>query len=197
MEYRRARKDDYSKIILLQEILSDKNVTDKKEGFLISNFDEKQLDEINNNGLIFVAYDDEKDNLAAFAIIRPVAYYYKKRIPMIQSFLDGLKEKIDIERTCVVGPVCTALEYRKQGIRTNLFMSVLEEISSKYDMSVGFIDYENEASAKANIKGNAKHVGSFKSNNKKYYFVMTPLNELGNLSFEGYFHPEKVISSKL
>src|SRR3979490_1441623 len=121
IEIRRARTEDYPKIVVLQKANQPANLTAQsmqQRGFVTANMDEKALDAINRALGVWVAVEGQE--LAGFVCIQPSEFL--PRHPVIQTMMETFPEQrfrdatLDTQRVFVYGPVCVAQHYSGQGL---------------------------------------------------------------------------------
>jgi hypothetical protein len=157
MDIRQARAEDYAKIVNLQQENTPDRLSEaeKRQGFVVSSMDERQLDAVNQALGILVAVDGEQ--LAGFVCMVPSET--TPRHPVVEAMLASFGQQqfdgkpLQQQRVFVYGPVCIGKQWRGQGILQNLFAAVKAHARVSYDLGAAFIDDRNPHSLAAHVQG--------------------------------------------
>ncbi|CAM3330231.1 GNAT family N-acetyltransferase [Yersinia entomophaga] len=158
MKIRLAHLNDYSAILQLQQENIPENLSDeqKKQGFIVSRMDEKQLAAINNDLGILVAEDDNGEVAGFVCMMKTDA---RPRPPVVDAMLEALRQQrfegkpLTELRVFLYGPVCVAQNKRGQGIVSQLLAEVKQHTQANYDVGAAFVDDANPHSLAVHVKG--------------------------------------------
>lgn len=150
ISYKRAsNQEELEQIRALQLQNSSQNITSEEklqEGFVTVQHSVALLKQMNSACAHIIAKDD--DTVVGFALVMLSSFRNEIDVllPMFER-IDGLLPK---DKTFVImGQICVARDYRKQGIFRNLYQFYKKELQHKYDYLVTEVAAINLRSMKA------------------------------------------------
>ena len=177
--YRPATRADYPDILALQRmnLIGNISTAEAQDGFLSIEMDEWQLDEINRDTGIVLAFADE--GLAGY--LCGTSYSYSLHIPILRNMLSRLheltigKKPLNAGNTFVYGPVCIARELRGSDMLKGLYQELKRLAVPRYNFCVLFVSEKNKRSFNAHVKLGMKPLGMFEFNKGQFYILGTAL----------------------
>lgn len=157
MKIRPAQPADYPAILQLQSQNTLENLSpeQRKQGFIVSQMDEKQLDSINRGLGILVAIEDEQ--VAAFVCLART--HQQPRPPVVDAMLEAISQQqfhgkaLNELRVFLYGPVCIDNRWRGKGVLSQLFAAVKVHTCKDFDVGAAFVNHDNPHSLAAHVKG--------------------------------------------
>ncbi len=157
MTYRRARSEDLSAILQLQEANFVGNLApeERGEGFLSATFTRDQLEAMAADVAVLVAGND--DWVAGFLCASGPGFNYES--PLITRMMRELTriehrgKPVAAHRFFMYGPVCIDRPYRGRGLLRGLYEALLQEVAGTYDVGVAFVSKDNPHSLRAHVQG--------------------------------------------
>ena len=175
IEFRLAKIDDINEILKLHYRYQIDSIDeeDKKDGFITTVFDEKQLSElIEQEEGLFVAV---KDNII-LAYAMAASWRFWSRWPMFAYMIEDLPnlqyagQTLSTENSYQYGPICVDKSVRGQGVFEGIFNYSLQIMSDRYPILVTFINKINPRSYAAHTqKAGLDVIQEFEYNNNQYY----------------------------
>ena len=156
MKIRQAKASDYPQILRLQYDNTPAHLSaeQKQQGFIVSQMDEKQLDDINRQLGVLVA--DDNGRIAGFVCLHTTDQQPRPGIvdamlaQLPRARLNGVP--LDRLRLFMYGPVCLAADYRGQGLLRRLFAAVKQRMAD-FDAGIAFVNDSNPHSLAAHVDG--------------------------------------------
>lgn len=159
MEIRQAKAPDYPQILQLQYANTPEqlNAEQKRQGFIVSQMSEKQLDAVNNGLGVLLADDDGR--IAGFVCLHTVDHQPRPgivdtmlaQLPQARLLDDG--RRLSDLRIFLYGPVCLAADYRGQGLLHRLYDAVKQLTAADFDAGIAFVNDSNPHSRAAHVHG--------------------------------------------
>ncbi|AYD44410.1 GNAT family N-acetyltransferase [Yersinia rochesterensis] len=157
MKIRPAQPADYPAILQLQSQNTPANLSteQRKQGFIVSQMDEKQLDAINQDLGILVAIDDVQ--VAAFVCLART--HQQPRPPVVDAMLEAISQHqfqgkpLKELRVFLYGPVCIDSRWRGKGVLSQLVTAVKAHTCKDFDVGAAFVNHDNQHSLAAHVKG--------------------------------------------
>ncbi|CNH19145.1 GNAT family N-acetyltransferase [Yersinia pekkanenii] len=177
MKIRPAQPSDYPAILQLQSQNTPANLSpeQRKQGFIVSQMDEKQLDSINQDLGILVAIDDEQ--VAAFVCLART--HKQPRPPVVDAMLEAISHQqyqgkpLTELRVFLYGPVCIDSRWRGKGVLSQLFAAVKNHTRNDFDVGAAFVNHDNPHSLAAHVKGlNMTPVCEFMCQQQRYQLLV-------------------------
>lgn len=174
--YRRAKPEDYSGILRLQEAnyIANLSKEELKDGFLSAEFTRAQIHEMAGDLGITVAVNDAEiaGYLCAFK------NEFNHGSPVLAKMFDSYTRVYLDERplssysSYCYGPVCVSREYRGQGILRGLYEAQTRDLAGQFDIGVAFVARNNPHSLQAHVDGlGMAQVGEFQVNRQSYVIL--------------------------
>lgn len=173
---RQATAADFDAILDLQAQNTPEHLSgqDRRQGYIVSRMERRQLEAINSQLGIMVAL--RGDTLAGFVCLMPPDA--RPRPPVVDAMLEIAagqrlaQQNIRDLRTFLYGPVCIAAAFRGQGLLQQLFDAVRAHLHGRYDAGLAFIADDNPHSLAAHVSGLGMHdVARFDCAGKAYHLV--------------------------
>ena len=151
---------------------------DKPDGFVTTNFTQKQLEElINRENGITVA----KENGAVVSYAMAASWGFWSEWPFFAHMIQELPKNslndqiLSAENSYQYGPMCVDSVFRGTGVFEKVFFASLENMSNRFPTMVTFINQINNRSYAAHTrKAVMTTVGTFQYNNNDYYMLACP-----------------------
>ena len=182
IQYRRAIPDDFDGILRLQHqnLITNLQVQDLSQGFLMIAFEREQLYRINGELGIFVAVQERE--VIGYLMAESVDFAVGS--PLIAHMLDRLKEftidgvLLSSRRLFVYGPVCIDRQHRGRRILDELFKVMLKTLQGRYDAGVAFVSALNSRSFHAHKdKLGMRIADEFEFNGQKYWTLVFAIKQ--------------------
>lgn len=176
LDLRLAYAEDIPGVMNLQQRYVVTNLTPEaqKEGFVTTPFTERQLENLMEDGGLYVARTP--DEVIAYLCAGSWSYFSQWPIfPFILHRLPHLsfqRHKLSSAATFQYGPVCIDLGWRGQGILAQLFELMRLDFKKKYPTAITFINKINKRSINAHIgKLYWKIIDDFEFNQRHYFML--------------------------
>ncbi len=176
MNYRLATPTDIPGLLSLQQryLVTNLSAEAQKNGFVTTPFSEKQvMDLIKLQGIYVAIYENE-----LIAYLCAGAWDYFSQWPIFPYMvnrlrhLSFLRQSLAGVNTFQYGPVCIDETWRGQGVLQHLFEVMRQDFSSKYPISITFINKVNKRSINAHLdKLHWKIIDEFIFNERHYYLL--------------------------
>ncbi|MPZ77176.1 MAG: hypothetical protein GEU77_11705 [Deltaproteobacteria bacterium] len=173
IEFRRARKEDYSAILRLQSANYTGNLSEeeRREGFLSAQFTLKQVEMIAADlGIALVTVGSDIAG-SLCAIRREFDHGSPVVAKMLESYdhvcFEG--KPLSAFNSYVYGPVCIAREYRRRGLLRGLYEFQTKDLAGRFEAGVALVSRSNPHSLQAHIAGlGMVEVGEFEVKGNLY-----------------------------
>ena len=156
-EYRRARPQDYSAILQLQNanFIANLSAEEREEGFLSAQFSAEQTAQIAEDLGTMVALVDHRVGgfLCAFR------KEFDTGSPVIAKMLNSYDRlrfdgrPLSAFRSYIYGPVCIAREHRRRGLLRGLYEAQKADLAGQFEVGVAFVARNNPHSLSAHVAG--------------------------------------------
>jgi hypothetical protein len=180
IEIRPARREDYPRILTLENSNYVDNLTDlqRKDGFLSARMSEPQVAMIANDLGITVAYEGDAF-LGFFCVSRREHWPINSIVHRLVSCLktDFRDSRVDDPRAyCVFGPMCLSTEARGKGVLKKLYEHANANLPGQLTAAAGFISVDNPRSLGAMAKLDWRPVGRFKWGEREYHALIRDID---------------------
>ncbi|MDQ3292285.1 MAG: hypothetical protein M3Q05_13440 [Bacteroidota bacterium] len=171
-EIRVATEADVPAVVNLANQYTFQNLSEQERqtGFLTGVFTEVAVRSMITSAPSIVAYNQQE--LAGFILnTNLLANQYP---PLVQEIIKELSQlmfrEIPVEqfRYFFYGPVLVARKYRQHGLLKKLFMKTKEELSTKFNLGIAFIDQDNDSSFRVHKNLGWEVIGEILFNNRTY-----------------------------
>ena len=173
IEYRRARPEDYSAILQLQDanFIANLSAEEREEGFLSAQFSAEQTAQIAEDLGTMVALVDHRVGgfLCAFR------KEFDTGSPVIAKMLNSYDRlrfdgrPLSAFRSYIYGPVCIAREHRRRGLLRGLYEAQKADLAGQFEVGVAFVARNNPHSLSAHVAGLGMiEAGDFSVNDNIY-----------------------------
>lgn len=181
MQIRKARRDDFEKIVELQLRNMGNNLSDeeKKDGFLSAYFNAEELAEIERDIGTVVASDN--DDVAGFLCVTSADF--NRRFSLPGTMLDRLRQSsfdggpIEEDAICVCGPVCIDSAHRGKGIFESFYDYLPEIVPPEINIAVTLIAQSNGRSLAAHKKVGMSPIDEFVWSERIYIILARPVRK--------------------
>jgi predicted GNAT superfamily acetyltransferase len=174
--YRRAKSEDYSGILRLQEANYIANLSneERKFGFLSAEFTDAQIHEMATDLGITVAMNGVEIAGYLCAFRNEFNHGSPVLTKMFESYtrvcFDG--RPLSSYSSYCYGPVCIGSEYRGQGLLRGLYQTHRRDLAGRFDIGVAFVARNNPYSLTAHVGGlGMSEVGEFQVNDQSYVIL--------------------------
>ena len=148
---------------------------DKPNGFVTTNFTQKQLEElVNKENGITVA----KENGVVVSYAMAASWGFWSEWPFFAHMISELPKNsfdnkaLSTENSYQYGPMCVDSAFRGTGLFEKVFFASLESMSDRYPIMATFINQINGRSYAAHTnKAKMTTVGTFQYNSNDYYLL--------------------------
>lgn len=182
MLYRRAKLDDFSQIIELQNVnLLSARQNDLAGGFLATAYTAAQFQQMNEEMCVVVCEAD--GNLCGYLGSCHIDFF--RQFPIAKAMIDRLNlanyrgSSLDLSRVLFANPICIKAHYRGQGVYLELCKTLFPYLPEQYDLAAAFVPVENKRSFTAASRLGFDLFDQFKVNGKTFYGMMISLPEFG------------------
>jgi L-amino acid N-acyltransferase YncA len=175
--YRRARPEDFSAILRIQEANFVENLApeERGEGFLSATFTRDQLEAMARDVAVLVASDGE--SVVGFLCASGPGFNHESplvtRMMRELTHIEHSKRPVEAHRFFMYGPVCIDRPYRGRGLLRGLYDALLQEAAGKYDIGVAFVAEDNPHSLRAHVQGlGMVEAGQFECGGHRYKIMI-------------------------
>lgn len=176
MECRRARKEDFDKVVELQDanLVSVLTEDAKADGFLSGSFDAQQYSAMNDDVCVVVAREEGK--LLGFLAVGSPEFNKSHSLPaaMISMFpkLEYRGKNLDQYQCCIAGPVCVDKDARGKGVFQALYEELHRLLPENIDLITTLVSTSNPRSLRAHEKVGLELLTQFEHQSRQFNLLV-------------------------